>query len=381
MKLHEYQTKRIFAGYDIPIPQGQVVTTPTEAKAIAQQLGGQVVVKSQVLAGRCRKAGGIKIAHTPDEAYAYAQYLLGRPIMGQIVHKVLLEKAIEVEEEFYLALMIDRAAYKPVLIGSTEDVMAIDGVARAPAKIMARQVIDPLLGLHNFEARNIGFDLGLRRSLITEFMTIIQGLHHAFSKNDASMVELNPLALTPTGNFVAIGARMDLDDDALFRHPQLAQQRDPHEETEIERLARETGVDYLKLNGNIGCIANGAGLAMATIDLLKHYGGEPANFLDLGDDAHADKVGTALYMNLIDPQVQVVFCNIFGNTTQCDEVAKGILAARQLIDIPMPIVVRMTGLYEHEGRQILAEAGIQSSRSLSQSVRQAIALTTERLAI
>ena len=374
VKLHEYQTKQIFARYGIPVPTGAIASTPEGAGSIAAQIGGHIVVKSQVLVGRCRKAGGIRIVSTPQEARMYTNKVLGATIRGRRVQKVLVEEAIETVEEFYMAIMIDRTARKPVLIAAMEEVSPTNGVAKNLQKLVTRQPIDPLLGLHDFEARNIAYDLGLKRETIQSFVAVGQGLYRAFVESDASLVELNPLAVTPAGTLIALGAKMDLDEAALFRHPDLAEQRDVAEENAIERQAREVGLSYVKLDGNIGLMVNGAGLAMATMDIIAYYGGRAANFLDLDDEASADKVGAALYMNLIDPQVKVVFCNIFGNTTRCDEVARGILVARDLVSVDLPLIIRLIGLNEQEGRNILAQAGLSSTRSLSEAARQAVLL-------
>jgi succinyl-CoA synthetase beta subunit len=374
VKLHEYQTKQIFSRYQIPIPRGEVASTPEGVRAIAERIGGSIIVKSQVLVGRSRKAGGVKIAATPVEAEAVARRMLGTYLRGRLVQKVLVEEAVELKEEVYLAITIDRTARKPLLIAATEDIISLNGMARHNSNIVARHYIDPLLGLLDFEARNMAYDIGLRHDAIAAFVTVAKGLYRAFAESDAQLVELNPLMITPDGQLIAVGAKMDLDNDALFRHARLAEQRDVDEESEIEREAFQAGLSYQKLNGNIGCMVNGAGLAMATMDLIHYFGGQAANFLDLGDLATAAQVRAALHINLIDPQVKVVLCNIFGNTTRCDEVARGILAALDLTTTTLPIVIRLTGVNEQEGKALLAAEGLTCIHSMSEAAQKAVAL-------
>ncbi len=374
MKLYEYQSKQIFARYEIPIPRGAVAATPTEAKEIAGRFGRKVVVKSQVLAGGRNKAGGIKTANNPDEAQLQAERLLGAKVKGLTVQKVLVEEAADIEEEIYMAIVIDRTVRKPVLLVSVKGGLELEMIARQEPKAIMRLPIDPLLGLLDFQVRNLAFDLGLRRRSVVSFVKIAQRLYLAFSQCDATLVEIDPLMVTSDEKLIVVGAIMELDDNALFRHPDLIERDDLQAETETERQAYERGLSYIKLNGEIGCIVNGAGLAMATMDIINHYGGRPANFLDIGGGANADKVATALRIILSDPKVKAVLCNIFGGLTRCDEVARGILMALAEIKSNPPLVVRLAGTNETEGRAILAAANYTSTRSFREAAEKVVAL-------
>ncbi|RME44231.1 MAG: ADP-forming succinate--CoA ligase subunit beta [Caldilineae bacterium] len=374
MKLHEYQSKRIFARYGVPIPQGEVATSPVEAKQIAEMLGVPVVVKSQVLVGGRGKAGGIKLAKTPEEAQAHAEHILGMTIKGLTVEKVLIDPAADIHSELYLGIVIDRALHKPVFIASAEGGVEIEEVARTNPQAIIRQPVDPLLGLLDYQARNLAFELGLRGKIIGAFVKIAQGLYHAFVESDASLAEINPLVITGDGSLLAVDGKMVLDDNALFRHPDLAEMRDVQEEDQSERAARLAGLSFVKLDGEIGCMVNGAGLAMATMDIVKHYGAEPANFLDIGGGAKADKVAAALRIILADPKVKAVLFNIFGGITRCDEVARGILTALEEVQTNIPMVARLVGTNEEEGRAILEAANFPSARSLGEAAQKAVAL-------
>lgn len=374
MKLHEYQSKRIFARYGVPIPKGDVAATPAGAREIAQALGGPVVIKSQVLVGGRGKAGGVKVAKNADEAYALAERILGMKIKGLTVEKVLVDEAADIKNEIYLGIVIDRAIHKPVFIASAQGGVEIEEVARTNPSAIVRQPIDPLLGLLDFQARNLAFELGLRRKLLGDFVKIAKGLYQAFVESDATLAEINPLAVIGDETLLAVDGKMILDDSALFRHPTLAEMRDAQEEAESERRAREIGLSFVKLDGNIGCMVNGAGLAMATMDIVKHYGAKPANFLDIGGGAQADKVASALRIILSDPEVKAVLFNIFGGITRCDEVAKGILAALAEVKTDIPMVARLVGTNEAEGREILASANFPTAQSLSEAAQKAVAL-------
>lgn len=374
MKLHEYQSKRIFARYGVPIPKGDVAASPAEAREIAQVLGGPVVIKSQVLVGGRGKAGGVKVAKNADEAYALAGRILGMKIKGLTVEKVLVDEAADIKSEIYLGIVIDRAIHKPVFIASAQGGVEIEEVAKTNPAAIVRQPVDPLLGLLDFQARNLAFELGLRRKLLGDFVKIAKGLYQAFVESDATLAEINPLAVTGNETLLAVDGKMILDDSALFRHPNLAEMRDAQEEAESERRAREIGLSFVKLDGNIGCMVNGAGLAMATMDIVKYYGAKPANFLDIGGGAQADKVASALRIILADPEVKAVLFNIFGGITRCDEVAKGILAALAEVKTDIPMVARLVGTNEAEGREILASANFPSAKSLSEAAQKAVAL-------
>ncbi len=374
MKLHEYQSKRIFAQYGVPIPNGDVATTPAEAKAIAGKLGGRVVVKSQVLVGGRGKAGGVKLANDPAEAEAVAQKILGMDIKGLTVEKVLVDEAADIQQEIYLGIVIDRAVHKPVFIASSEGGVEIEVVAKENPDAIIRLPVDPLLGMVDFQARNLAFDLGLRGKLINQFVKIAKGLYQAFVDSDASLAEINPLVVTGEGKLLAVDGKMVLDDSALYRHPNLEAMRDVQEEDESERIARDAGLSFVKLDGEIGCMVNGAGLAMATMDIVKHYGAEPANFLDIGGGAKADKVAAALRIILADPKVNAVLFNIFGGITRCDEVANGILEALQEVKTDIPMVARLVGTNEEEGRAILQAANFPSAQSLGEAAQMAVAM-------
>lgn len=374
MKLHEYQSKRIFAKYGVPIPKGDVATKAAEARDIARELGGPVVIKSQVLVGGRGKAGGIKVAKNPDEAEALADTILGMDIKGLTVEKVLVDEAADIKKEIYLGIVIDRAQQKPVVITSAEGGVEIEEVAKTNPDAIIRLPIDPQWGLMDYQARNLAFDLGFRGAHINSFVQIAKGLYQAFINTDASLAEINPLVVTGDGRLLAVDGKIVLDDNALFRHPDLVELRDVQEESSAEREARNAGLSYVKLDGEIGCMVNGAGLAMATMDITKYYGGEPANFLDIGGGAKADKVAAALRIILSDPKVKAVLFNIFGGITRCDEVAKGILEALQQVNTNVPMVARLVGTNEEEGRRILAEANFPSASSLGEAAEKAVAL-------
>lgn len=374
MKLHEYQSKRIFAEYGVPIPSGDVATTPADAREIAKQMGGPVVIKSQVLVGGRGKAGGIKVAKDPTEAEKLADQILGMNIKGLIVDKVLIDEAANIKEEIYLGIVIDRVLQKPVLIASSEGGVEIEEIAKTNPEAIIRLPIDPSTGLLDYQARDLAFELGLRRTFINQFVRIVQGLYKAFINIDANLAEINPLAVTDQERLVAVDGKIVLDDNALFRHADLAELRDSQEESPSEREARLAGLSYVKLDGEIGCMVNGAGLAMATMDIVKHYGGEPANFLDIGGGAKSDKVAAALRIILSDPKVKSVLFNIFGGITRCDEVARGILEALEEVKTEAPMVARLVGTNEEEGRQILAEANFPSASSLGEAAQKAVEL-------
>ena len=373
MKLHEYQSKRIFAKYGIPIPKGEIASTPEEARHIATDLGRRVVVKSQVLVGGRGKAGGIKLADTPDEAERVAQEILGMNIKGLTVRKVLVDEAAEIQQEIYLGVVIDRAARRVTMIASAAGGMDIEEVARtAPEKII-KVLIDPFIGLCDYQARQIAFALGLKGDQIREFTAIAGGLYKAFLDADASLAEINPLAVVGTGELLAVDGKIVVDDNGLFRHPDIAAMRDADEQTSSETEARKFGLSYIQLDGEIGCMVNGAGLAMTTMDIVKLFGGSPANFLDIGGGASADKVAAALRIILADANVKAVLFNIFGGITRCDEVARGIVAALNEVPAPVPMVVRLVGTNEEEGRAILSGAKMQTANTLVEAAQKAVA--------
>jgi len=373
LKLHEYQSKRIFSQYGVPIPRGDVATTPEEARRIASRLGQRVVVKSQVLVGGRGKAGGIRLASDPDEAEKVADQILGMKIKDLTVKKVLVDEAAEIATEIYLGIVIDRAKRRPVMMASAEGGVEIEEVARATPERIVRISIDPFLGLQGYQGRELAFGIGLPKELVQDFVKIAQGLYEAFVACDASLAEINPLVVTGAGKLLAVDGKMLLDDNALFRHFELAEMRDADEETPEEQEARRHGLSYVKLEGEIGCMVNGAGLAMATMDITKLYGGEPANFLDIGGGAQADKVAAALRIILSDSNVKAVLFNIFGGITRCDEVAKGILTALHEVSTDVPMVARLVGTNEAEGRRILAEAEMITAATLAEAAQEAVA--------
>ncbi|MBI5876030.1 MAG: ADP-forming succinate--CoA ligase subunit beta [Chloroflexi bacterium] len=373
MNLHEYQSKRIFSQYGIPTPQGELAQSPDEAYAAAKQLGGRVVVKAQVLTGGRGKAGGVKVAKTPEEAQAYATQILGMSIKGFKVEQVLIDPAANIKQEIYLGVVLDRAIERLVMISSAAGGMDIEEVARtAPDKIV-RIPLDPSLGLADFQAKQIAFGIGLDPALVKEFAVIAKGLSNAVMSSDATLAEINPLAVLGDGHLMALDGKIVIDDNALPRHPDLAALRDVGAEDVAEMEARRHDLSYVKLDGTIGCMVNGAGLAMATMDVIKYFGGAPANFLDIGGGAQADKVAAALRIILSDASVNAVLFNIFGGITRCDEVARGIVQALGQINTKVPMVVRLVGTNEAEGRAILASANMETATTLSEAAQKAIA--------
>ena len=381
MKLHEYQSKMIFARQGIPIPRGRVATTAAEAKAIAEELGGRVVVKSQVLVGGRGKAGGVKLARDPDEAEQLAAQILGMEIKGLPVRKVLVDEAAGIDNEIYFSITNDRAKRKPVMIASAAGGVEIEEVAaRTPEKII-KVHIDPLLGLRDYQALDIAASIDLPRDLWKDFGRIAAGLWQVYAQNDATLAEINPLVITKDRKLVALDGKMLIDDSALYRHPDLAEMRDLDAEAPAETEARKYGLTYIKLDGNIGCMVNGAGLAMTTMDIVKLFGGDPANFLDIGGGANADKVAAAMRIILSDVNVRAILLNIFGGITRCDEVAHGILEATSQVKPKAPMVVRLVGTNAAEGRQILSDANLITADTLADAAQKAVAAAKEAAAV
>ncbi|MGC8827946.1 MAG: ADP-forming succinate--CoA ligase subunit beta [Anaerolineae bacterium] len=372
MNLYEFQSKQIFAKHGIPIPKGELAQTPEEAEEIAARLGGRVVVKAQVLAGGRGKAGGIRLAETPAEARAAAEAILGMQIKGLPVRRVLVDQAADIAQELYLGIVLDRAGRRLVLMASAAGGVDIEEVAAAAPEKIARVDIDPLLGLQPYQMRQTACDIELDRALLTPFTRIGLGLYEALMHSDATLAEINPLAVTAGGELLALDGKMVVDDSGLYRQPELARAREMLDESPAEREARQYGLSYVKLDGYIGCMVNGAGLAMATMDMTKLFGGAPANFLDIGGGARADRVAAALRIILADPNVRSVLINIFGGITRCDEVARGILEAFAQVPAQVPVVVRLIGTNEEEGRRLLAEANFITARTLSEAARLAV---------
>ena len=373
MKLHEYQSKQIFNKYGIPIPKGGVAATANEAKNIAEELGGRVVIKSQVLVGGRGKAGGIRLAKSPAEAEELATQILAMEIKGLPVHKVLVDEAARIETEIYLGITNDRAARRPVMMASAAGGIDIEEVARTNPEKIVKILIDPLLGLRDYQARDLATGIDLPRDYWRSFCQICHCLWQAYQDCDATLAEINPLVITSERLLMALDGKMILDDNALYRHPDLIELRDIDYEAASEIEAHKYGLSFIKLDGNIGCMVNGAGLAMATMDIIKLFGGEPANFLDIGGGATSDKVSAALRILLSDPKVKAVLFNIFGGITRCDEVARGITAALNEVKPQVPMVVRLVGTNAEEGRRILSEARMITAETLAEAAQKAVA--------
>jgi succinyl-CoA synthetase beta subunit len=372
MKLHEYQSKLIFAKYGIPIPKGRVAATAEAARQIAQELGGRVVIKAQVLVGGRGKAGGIKVAKDATEAEQLATQILRMEIKGLPVRKVLVDEAAAIETEIYLGITNDRAARKPVMMASAAGGVEIEEVARTNPEKIIKIHIDPLLGLRDYQTRDIAAGIDLPRELWRDFNAIALGLWRAYSENDATLAEINPLIINKDKKLVALDGKMLIDDNAMFRHADLAELRDIDEEAPAETEARKYGLSYINLDGDIGCMVNGAGLAMTSMDVIKLFGGEPANFLDIGGGAGADKVAAAMKIILTDPNVKAVLFNIFGGITRCDEVAKGILVAMDEVKPKIPMVVRLVGTNAEEGRKLLQNAKMITAETLADAAQKAV---------
>ncbi|MBN1371991.1 MAG: ADP-forming succinate--CoA ligase subunit beta [Anaerolineaceae bacterium] len=374
MKLHEYQSKQIFAKYGVSIPRGRVVTTAGEVKHLAEELGNRVVIKAQVLVGGRGKAGGIRLAKTAKEAEELATHILGMELKGLPVRKILVDEAVSITKEIYLGITNDRTARKPVIMASSAGGVDIEEVAaRTPEKIV-KVHIDPLLGLREYQARDLALAIDLPRNLWRSFSDVAAGLWNAYVACDATLAEINPLVITNEQRLLALDGKMVVDDNALPRHPELNEMRDMDVEDEAEVEARKYGLSYISLDGEIGCMVNGAGLAMATMDIIKLSGGEPANFLDIGGGASAEKVAAALRIILADSKVKAVLFNIFGGITRCDEVARGILTALKEVNTQVPMVVRLVGTNAEEGRRLLAEANMATAETLLEAAQKAVAI-------
>jgi succinyl-CoA synthetase beta subunit len=373
VKLQEYRSKEILARHGVPLLTGQVAMSTEEARAAAVEMHGPVVVKAQVLVGGRGKAGGVKLAATPDEAERRAREILGLDIKGTTVKTVLIAPAADIAHEYYLGLILDRASKAITVIASAEGGVEIEETAKTNPEAILRLPLHPLLGLQDHESRRIGFFLGIPPELRKDFSRVMRGLYDAFVGSDADLAEINPLVVTEDGRLLALDAKIVLDDSALPRHPDLEEMRDLNEEEPSEIAAREAGISFIKLDGNIGCMVNGAGLAMTTMDLVKLAGGEPANFLDIGGGAKADKVAAAFRIILDDPNVKAILINIFGGITRGDEVARGIVEARASLTRDVPMVVRIVGTNAEEAKPILAEANLITADSLDDAAAKAVA--------
>ncbi|MBD3349575.1 MAG: ADP-forming succinate--CoA ligase subunit beta [Candidatus Eisenbacteria bacterium] len=377
MKIHEYQARGIFRHHGLPVPDFEVVSEPAAARRAAERFGGRVAVKAQVHVGGRGKAGGVKIADSADEAQEAAEAILGMDLKGLTVRKVLVERAVEYTHEYYVGVVIDRGRKKPVLMVSDAGGVDIETVARETPEKIHKQAVDLDRGLKAEEALRLASAIEERPEIARRIAECVSGVFEAFVESDASLAEINPLVATGKGEVVAIDAKILLDDNALFRHPDLAAMRDPDSETELARKAREMGLSYVKLDGVVGCIVNGAGLAMTTMDLIKKRGGEPANFLDIGGSSDPAKVLTALGIITSDANVRSILVNIFGGITRCDDVARGLLQAFEKIEIDVPVVVRLTGTNEEEARELLAASDLATADSMDEAVEKAVALAGE----
>ncbi|MEP6905380.1 MAG: ADP-forming succinate--CoA ligase subunit beta [Gemmatimonadales bacterium] len=376
MNLHEYQAKEIFRAAGIPIPPGEVATTAEEAERIARQFGGTVVVKAQVHAGGRGKAGGVKLAKTPEEAREVAERILSLTIKGLPVQKVLVTPAAEIATEAYAGVIVDRASKRAVFMVSPAGGIDIEEVAaKTPDKIL-RHAVDPRYGLRTYEAMQLGFFLYQDVKQARAAAKIMQQLYSAFLSSGASLAEINPLVTTPGGYVIALDAKMVVDDNELDRHPEIGALRDESSEDPSEVEARKANLTFIKLDGNVGCVVNGAGLAMATMDLVKYYGGEPANFLDIGGSSNPEKVVSALKIITSDPSVKAILFNIFGGITRTDDVANGIVTATKLNPLNVPIVIRLTGTNEEIAVKILEENGFTAMTDMDEAVKKAVALAT-----
>jgi succinyl-CoA synthetase beta subunit len=365
MKVHEYQAKSILARYGVPVPRGEVTDNPEEAREIAKRLGGRAVVKAQIHAGGRGKGGGVKLAKDPDEARELAKRILGMTLVtaqtgpeGKLVQKVLIEEALDIDRELYLSITLDRGRGLPSMMVSKSGGMEIEEVAAKDPKAIVREVLDPGLGMFPFQARKLAFALGLSGESFKKGVAFMPALFKAYVETDASLAEINPLLVTKAGDVLALDAKMTFDDNALFRHPDVKAMRDLFEEDPLEVEASRFGLNYIKLDGNVGCMVNGAGLAMATMDLVKLAGGEPANFLDVGGGANEEQVKNAFRIILSDRNVQAILINIFGGIMRCDIIANGVVAAVREMGLSLPVVVRLEGTNVDLGKQILRDSGL-----------------------
>ncbi|WP_067921845.1 ADP-forming succinate--CoA ligase subunit beta [Alicyclobacillus shizuokensis] len=383
MNIHEYQAKSVLAQYGVAVPQGHVAFTVEEAVEHAKQLGGKAVVKAQIHAGGRGKAGGVKVSKSLAEVEANARELLGKTLVthqtgpqGKVVKRLLIEQLSNIQKEYYIGLVVDRASGRVVMMASAEGGMEIEEVAaKTPEKIF-KETIDPAVGLLPYQARNLAFAIQIPDALVNKAVKFMTGLYACFVDKDCSVAEINPLVVTAEGNVMALDAKLNFDDNALYRHPDILELRDLDEEDPKEIEASKFGLNYIALDGNIGCMVNGAGLAMATMDTIKYYGGEPANFLDIGGGANEEKVTAAFKLILSDPNVKGILVNIFGGIQQCDVVATGVVAAARQIGLDKPLVVRLEGTNVEKGKEILNQSGLNivAADSLADAAQRIVAL-------
>ena len=377
MKIHEYQARQLFRKYGIPVPEDVLCYTVSEVEKAARELNRMVVVKAQVLVGGRGKAGGVKLAKNVGDAVAAANQILGMDIKGCKVEKVLVADAVEIEKEFYVGLINDRNTKSATLMVSSEGGVEIEEVAKDNPEKILKFHINPLTGLLDYQARNIALQLFDDIKLAKQAASIFTKLYKLYVETDATIAEINPLVLTPDGKVLAIDGKMNFDDNALFRQPEVLAMREPDEDELIEIDANSKGLSYIKLDGNIGCMVNGAGLAMATMDMIKLYGGEPANFLDIGGSSSPQKVIDAMSILLNDKKVTAVMINIFGGITRCDDVAKGLIKAMEVIKTDIPIVVRLSGTNAKEGLELLKQTNLPTVSSMSEAAKKAIELSKQ----
>jgi succinyl-CoA synthetase beta subunit len=365
VKIHEYQGKAILARYGVPVPRGDVAFNADEAVAIAQRLGLPVVVKAQIHAGGRGKGGGVKVAKTMDEVQTLTSTMIGMTLKthqtgpeGKLVQRVLIEQGLTIARELYLAVVLDRAAQRPVIMASQDGGMDIEKVAAETPERIFKEYIHPTAGLEAYQARNLAFALGLEGPQIGQAVKLMHAIYEAFKATDASLLEINPLIVTGEGNLLALDAKMNFDDNALYRHPDIREMRDLTEEDALETEASKFSLNYIRLDGTIGCMVNGAGLAMATMDIIKIAGGEPANFLDVGGGATAEQIRNAFKILMSDGNVKAVFINIFGGILRCDILAEGVIAAVKELGVKVPIVIRMEGTNVETGKKMLKDSGL-----------------------
>jgi succinyl-CoA synthetase beta subunit len=384
VKIHEYQAKAVLARFGVPVPRGEVIFNASEATAVAERLGTSVVVvKAQIHAGGRGKGGGVKLAKSSHEAERLAKHMIGMTLVthqtgpeGRKVGRVLIEEGLQIERELYLSMLLDRAAARPVIIASGAGGMDIEEVAaKEPEKIL-REHIDPATGVIPFQARKLAFALGLEAGPAGKMVKLLEAIYKAYIETDASLIEINPLILTKSGDLIALDAKVTFDDNALYRHPDIREFRDLSEEDPLEVEASKYSLNYIRLDGNIGCMVNGAGLAMATMDIIKLAGGEPANFLDVGGGANAEQIKNAFRILMMDKNVKAVFINIFGGILRCDVLAAGVIAAVKELGVPVPIVIRMEGTNVEEGKRMLKESGLNftTADSMDEGANAVVAL-------
>ena len=384
MNIHEYQAKEIFRQYGVPVPRGGVAFTGPEARRVAEELGGDLwVVKAQIHAGGRGKAGGVKLARSLDEVEKIAEEMIGMILVthqtgpeGKKVEKVYIEEGADIQKEYYLGMVLDRSSEMPVMMASTEGGMEIEEVAAKNPEKIIKVAIDPTIGFQGFHGRKLAFGLGLAKEEIRPFIKFAEALYKVYMDKDANLIEINPLIKTGSGEFLALDAKMGFDDNALYRHQDIVEMRDLSEEDPVEVEAAKYGLSYVNLDGNVGCMVNGAGLAMATMDIIKHEGGEPANFLDVGGGANPDTVAKGFELILQDENVKSIFVNIFGGIVRCDRIANGILQATKQVEVNVPVIVRLDGTNAEEAAEILKNANIKNiipATDLADGAKKAVA--------